>query len=182
MKTPTLLLFALQTALAFEPALAAEATPAPPAAAVVGQDDAALTVDVPRFALSGATVSVKLAVRGAAAKARFSVAVVADSDAKHRVRARGWLQDDGTALVGITLPDGPGDHMVALYVTVAAIGAPPKTELLRVIVLDPEGDYDADRIPSAEEINLWWTDPTSPNLGCRPIGTPVDLSAPVPLS
>jgi hypothetical protein len=168
MNQPILLAVALQAVLASAPALAAEDAPPAPPAAVVGSDDAALSVAVPRYALSGATVAVKLSLSKASAKAKFSIAVVTDTDRKRHVRAHGRLTDGGMAMASIALPDGPGDHMVSLFVTVAGAGGPATTELLRVVVLDPTGDYDADRIPSAEEINLWWTDPTAPNLGCRP--------------
>lgn len=182
MTTPIPILFVLSAMLAVEPAVAAEAAPSAPAADVSGRDDASLFVHVPRYALSGGTVAVRLEVRGAPARSRYTVAVVTDTDRKRHVGSRGWLKDDGTATASITLPGGAGDHLLAVYVTVATAGSAPRTELLRVLVLDPNGDYDADRIPSAEEINLWWTDPTSPNLGCRPVDTPIDLSAPVPLS
>ena len=159
----------LQAVLASAPALAAQDAPPAPSAAVVGDDDAALAVTVPRYALSGATVAVKLSLPYAAHRAKFSIAVVTDTDRKRHVQAHGRMSDGGTAMASIALPTGTGDHLVSLFVTVSGARGPSTTELLRVVVLDPTGDYDADRIPSAEEINLWWTDPTAPNLGCRPL-------------
>ena len=181
---PTIpLVFALQAVLAGSPALAAEDAPVAPAASVVGADDASMIVTVPRYALSGAPVSVKVALPERSAHARFSIAVVTDTDRKRHVRAHGRLNDGGVASTSLALPDGPGDHLVSLFVTVAGANGASRTELLRVVVLDPNGDYDADRIPSAEEINLWWTDPTAPNLGCKPAEQLEDPTPrPVPLS